>query len=166
GTDAVTIARALKDVRLDLIALRLETGPHGRRTAEAFARWIADEPYDPERLDLSFGMDPIGVFASRGDLAAPWSDIAQRMLTTVEKLREQHFRGPFAIADGRVWHDGGATEAQELAYTLATGVAYLRALDGLDDEALAGAVGIALAADRDMFPTLAKFRAMRLLWSQ
>src|SRR5207248_3131494 len=147
-------------------ALRIEPGSHGRRAAEAFARWIADQPYDPERLDLCFGIDPIGVFASRGDLAAPWSEIAQGLLTTVEGLHGQHFRGPFAVADGRVWHDGGASDAQELACTLATGVAYLRALDGLDGEALAGAVGITLAADQDVFQTLAKFRAMRLLWNQ
>jgi methylmalonyl-CoA mutase len=164
--DATMIGRALKDVRLDLIALRLEPGPHGRRTAEAFAQWIADEPYDPERLDVSFGMDPIGGLAGRGDLAAPWGEVTRRIAAAVAALRGQHFRGPFAVADGRVWHDGGATEAQELAYALATAVAYLRALDVLDDEALGGAVGVTLAADQDMFPTLAKFRAMRLLWNQ
>ncbi len=65
-----------------------------------------------------------------------------------------------------MWHDGGSTEAQELGFTLATAVAYLRSLDRLDEEALARAVGITLAADQDMFLTLAKFRAIRLLWGQ
>jgi methylmalonyl-CoA mutase len=111
-------------------------------------------------------MDPIGALASRGDLDAPWADVAERLAATVRSLGEQHFRGPFAVADGRVWHDGGATEAQELAFTAATGIAYLRALEGLDDAALAGAVSITLAADQDLFVTLAKFRTMRLIWAQ
>jgi methylmalonyl-CoA mutase len=49
---------------------------------------------------------------------------------------------------------------------LGEGVAQLRALEGLDDGALARAVGVSLAADQDMFVTLAKFRAMRLLWAR
>ncbi len=36
----------------------------------------------------------------------------------------------------------------------------------MSDERLARAVGIVLAADQDMFATLAKFRAMRLLWAR
>ena len=39
------------------------------------------------------------------------------------------FKGPFAVADGRVIHDAGGSEAQELAFVLAAGVAYLRALE-------------------------------------
>ena len=39
------------------------------------------------------------------------------------------FKGPFAAADGRVIHDAGGSEVQELAFVLATGVAYLRAIE-------------------------------------
>lgn len=164
--DSATIGRVLKDVRLDLIALELETGADGSRIAEALAHSLADEPYDPERLDICFGIDPVGVLGSAGELSAPWPEMAAGLTATVGALIERHFRGPFVVADGRVWHDGGASEAQELAFGLATGVAYLRALDRLDGETLAGAVAVTLAADQDIFLTLAKFRAMRLLWAQ
>ncbi len=164
--DEPTIERMLADIRLDCIALRLEPGPHGRRAATALAAVIAKQPVDPERLDLDFGMDPIGAMAARGDLAAPWPEVADRVLSTVGGLRLQNFAGPFMRADGRIWHDAGASEAQELGFILATAVAYLRALESLPDDALVGAIGITLAADEDMFLTLAKFRAMRLLWSR
>jgi methylmalonyl-CoA mutase len=108
-------------------------------------------------------MDPIGALASRGDLAAPWPDIAGRMRTTIDGLRGRHFTGPFMMADGRVWHDAGASEALELGLTLSVMVAYLRALDTLPGEASARAIAVTLAADQDMFLTLAKFRATRLL---
>ena len=73
--------------------------------------------------------------------------------------------GPFVQASGTIWHDAGASEAQELAFMLATGVTYLRALDRLTDDHLKRAVALTLSADQDMFVTLAKFRAARLLWS-
>lgn len=74
-------------------------------------------------------------------------------------------RGRAITADGRPWHDGGATEVQELAIVLASAVDALRALHRED---IASAVawprlGVRLAADSDQFLTIAKFRAVRLL---
>ena len=164
--DEAAIARALSDIRLDCIALRMESGPHGRRVAKSLAALIARLPIDPERLDLDLGLDPIGALAARGDLDAPWSEVAEHIVATVESLRDQHFAGPFMRADGRIWHEGGATEAEELGLVLATAIAYLRALETLPDAVLARSTGVTLAADQDMFLTLAKFRAMRLLWAR
>jgi methylmalonyl-CoA mutase len=57
---------------------------------------------------------------------------------------------------------------QELAFVLAAGVAYLRALEGagvaLEDAR--NMVYARLSADADQFLTMAKFRALRLLWAR
>jgi hypothetical protein len=50
------------------------------------------------------------------------------------------FAGRFAVADGRIIHNAGGSEAQELAFVLAGAVAYLRALE---------ASGMTLEAARD-----------------
>ena len=59
------------------------------------------------------------------------------MTGLVADLAAQGFAGPFAVADGRVIHAAGGSEAQELAFALASAVAYLRALEqggiALDD---------------------------------
>ena len=89
------------------------------------------------------------------------ADFVQALRASVGSLRAQNFAGPFAQASGAVWHDAGASEAQELAFMISTGVAYLRALDHLDDGHLKHAVSLSLAADQDMFLTIAKFRAGR-----
>ncbi len=60
-----------------------------------------------------------------------------------------------AIADGRPWHAGGASDEQELGVALATFVHHLRLIGGKVD--------VVLVADADQFRTIAKFRAMRLL---
>jgi methylmalonyl-CoA mutase len=69
------------------------------------------------------------------------------------------------LADGRPYHEAGASEAQELGAMLATLVAYLRACEaaGLRPRMALGKMALALAADADLFLTIAKFRAARRL---
>ncbi len=82
--------------------------------------------------------------------------------------RGKDFAGPFAVADGRPVHAAGGSEAQELAFTLASAVAYLRAMEqggiALDDARRF--IYFRLAADQDQFLTIAKFRSLRKLWSR
>ena len=61
------------------------------------------------------------------------------------ELAGDGFRGPFAVADGRVIHNAGGSEAQELAFALASAVAYLRALE-------AGGIALDAARRHDLFP--------------
>ncbi len=78
------------------------------------------------------------------------------------------FVAHFAAADGRVIHNAGGSEAQELAFALAVAVAYLRALEGegVALEAAARMIFFRLSADADQFLTIAKFRALRKLWAR
>lgn len=138
GIDPARLARVLQGVHLHAVALRVEGN-----SSMALAELIAKEPIDPERLNVSFAL------TSPDDAA---------------ELARRGYTGPYMEADGRSWHEQGATDAQELGATLATAVASLRALETLNDVHLVRAVGITLAANQDMFATLAKFRAMRLLW--
>jgi methylmalonyl-CoA mutase len=69
------------------------------------------------------------------------------------------------LADGRPYHEAGAGEVQELAAMLATLVAYLRACEnaGVRPRAAFAKLAVALAADADLFLTIAKLRAARRL---
>lgn len=138
GFVAGSLARVLEGVHLHAVALRLEGG-----AAMTLAGLIARQPIDPERLTISFAN-------TSPDEAA--------------ELARLGYTGPYVEADGRSWHEQGATDAQELGATLATAVASMRQLSGLNDVHLVRAVGVTLAATQDMFATLAKFRAMRLMW--
>ena len=76
--------------------------------------------------------------------------------------------GPFAVADGRVIHNAGGSDAQELAFALASAVTYLRALEtgGMILSRARDAIYFRLSADADQFLTMAKFRAVRKLWAR
>ncbi len=84
------------------------------------------------------------------------------------RFADQGFRGPFAVADARVIHNAGGSEAQELAYALATALAYWRALEagGVSLDDARRMIFFRLSADADQFMTMAKFRALRKLWAR
>jgi methylmalonyl-CoA mutase len=77
-------------------------------------------------------------------------------------------RATALLSDGHVYHAGGGSEAQELAATMATAVAYLRAAEaaGLPPERAARQIAFRLAVDADVFLSIAKLRAARLLWAR
>jgi methylmalonyl-CoA mutase len=163
------LTRALDGVYLEAdIAIEFEVSPHGRDIGEHLAELLKARKLSPGDVDVRFGFDPIGGAAVRGGSAGDWASSARVFGDKVAHLKQLGFRGPFAAIDGRVIHDAGGSEAQELAFVLASGVAYLRALEaaGLSLEDARDAIHARLAADADQFLTMAKFRALRLLWAR
>jgi methylmalonyl-CoA mutase len=86
----------------------------------------------------------------------------------IGELIDRGFKGPFVLADGRPVHDAGGSEAQEVAFALALAVTYLRALEGggIALDLAQSVLSFRLSADADQFLTMAKFRALRLLWTR
>lgn len=163
-----TLDAALDGVMLDLIRLRLDPAPQARINALLLAALIQKRGHAPSEVSVSFGLDPIGVFASRGSLAAPWPELGRRLVATIRTLKERGFAGPFIEVDSRPYHEAGASEAQELGTALATAVTYLRTLEaqGMTLSEARDALAFTLVADTDEFLTVAKFRAARLLWNR
>jgi methylmalonyl-CoA mutase len=160
--------RALAGVMLDLVHLRLDSGGFGRQTAAMLVALAERRNYRLADLDIDLGLDPIGVMAAMGKLSASWDIVAARCADTLTGLQERGFAGTAFLADGRPYHEAGASEGQELAATLATSVAYLRALEagGHPVDAARDALSFLLVADADEFLTVAKLRALRRLWAR
>jgi methylmalonyl-CoA mutase len=117
-------------------------------------------------------IQPFVALAARADCELVWCFDPAAMAAVGQKIREplesnirsaraafeaSGIAGQALIADGRLWHAGGANEEQELGIALATYASHVRLLGGADR------IGIVLAADSDQFRTIAKFRAIRLL---
>src|SRR5215469_12240732 len=150
------------------IVLDLNLSPPTRGIAREVAALIKNHGIAPGAVDLRFSINPVGGFAVAGRSARGWQELAASLAATVAALTNDGFRGPFAVADGRVIHNTGGSEAQELAFALASAVAYLRALEqsGLALQAAYDAIYFRLTADADQFLTTAKFRALRKLWAR
>ncbi|PNG28052.1 methylmalonyl-CoA mutase [Methylocella silvestris] len=163
---AEDLNQALGGVRLDLISLRLEPTPGGVGGALQFAELIERRNHDPASIDVDFGFDPIGVFAARGGPPTNWKDQEAAVASACATLREHGFASPLMRADARPYHEAGATEAEELASVLATGVAYLRALASAGQLAKAStALSFVLVTEADVLTGIAKLRALRRLWA-
>jgi methylmalonyl-CoA mutase len=150
------------------IAIELQVGVPSRMAATHIAQYIARKGISPAACDIRFGRDPIGACAVSGSSPLAWPEFVPAVTRSIKELAAMGFKGPFAVADGRVIHGAGGSEAQELAFVLATAMAYLRALEsaGVDLEQARSMIYACLAADADQFLTLAKFRALRLLWAR
>ena len=150
------------------ISIELQIGPQSRMAAIHIAEYIKRRGLDPAACDIRFGLDPVGASAVWGSSPYAWSEIVPAVTGAIKGLAAMGFKGPFAAADGRVIHDAGGSEVQELAFVLAAGVAYLRAIEsaGIALEDAQGMICARLSADADQFLTMAKFRALRLLWAR
>jgi methylmalonyl-CoA mutase len=170
GLDASveTLERVLDGVYLDAgVVIDFNVSVETRDAAKNFAALVRRRRIAPETVEMRAALNPLGGMAATG-VATPWSKLAPTFAGLVQELAGQGFRGPFAVADGRVIHNAGGAEAQELAFALASAVAYLRALEagGIALDAARRMIYFRLAADADQLLTIAKFRALRKLWAR
>ena len=166
---AEAIEKVLDGIFMDAgISIELQIGPQSRMAAIHLAEYLKRKRVVLGACDIRYGLDPIGACAVWGSSAYAWAEIVPAVTGAIKGLAAMGFDGPFAAADGRVIHDAGGSEAQELAFVLAAGVAYLRAIEGAGValEEARNMIYARLSADADQFLTMAKFRALRLLWAR
>ena len=166
---ADTLSRVLDGVYLDAgVTIDFNVSPATRNTVRHFAALVRGRNIAPASVDMRGSINPIGGMAAAGGSAKPWRELAPYFSELVGELAGDGFRGPFAVADGRIIHNAGGSEAQELAFALASAVAYMRALEasGVALDVARGMIYFRLAADADQFLTIAKFRALRKLWAR
>lgn len=165
-TSADDLDRLLDGVHLDLAPVVLDAGAE----AVAAAGWLAevwarrDVPASAALAQL--GVDPLAEAARRG---GPVADGALEALgRTAAQVAVRHPQVVAGRVDATAYADAGATAPQELAYALATGVAYLRALvaAGLGADEACGQLAFQLTANADQFTTVAKLRAARRCWAR
>lgn len=122
----------------------------------------------PEQVRGCIGMDPLGTLAAHGTLSLPlkraYDEMAQLSAWAAANAPELR---TISIAL-HPYHDGGGNAVQELAFALATGVAYIRALlaRGLAIDTIAAQIQFSFSIGAHFFMEIAKLRAARLLWSR
>ncbi len=163
-----TLERALADVALDAITIDFNLSPATRGALNHFVDLVKKRALAPGSIDLRASINPIGGLAASGTSPQPWRVLQHGFAELLAGLASQGFRGPFAVADGRIVHNAGGSEAQELAFAIASAVEYLRALSAnmVPLDAARGMLYFRLAADADQFLSTAKFRALRKLWAR
>ncbi|PTR27611.1 heterodimeric methylmalonyl-CoA mutase small subunit [Rhodococcus sp. OK519] len=166
-TDALDAA--LAGVLLDLAPLTLDAGSETAAAAQKLfalldARAAAGDGV-ADRADVRVGLGAAPL--TDGFSGAAGVELADAVaLAEVAAARAETVRA--LTVDGTVFHNAGASDAEELGAAIAAGVEYLRALTnaGLPISAALGQLEFRLAATDDQFQTIAKFRAGRQVWAR
>lgn len=164
AVDEPLLRAVLDGVLLDVAPVVLDAGPRWLPAATALARIWAQEHIDPANVSGSFGADPFGEWWADRDSVGSDADL-KALANEARILVAEHPNVRVATIDGTRYHDRGASDGQELGYTVAAAVATLRVLTdaGVDAATAFGQLELRLAATVDQFATIAKFRAARLL---
>ncbi len=122
----------------------------------------------PEVLQGTVQNDILKEYAARGTYIYPPKP-SMRLVTDLFAYCGEHLpRWNTISISGYHMREAGATAVQEVAFTLADGIAYVRAaLDaGLELDAFAPRLSFFFACHMNLFEEVAKFRAARRLWAR
>jgi len=168
GADGVAVTSvddldaALEGVLLDLAPVHLQPGAGFGRAAELLTSLWERRGHQGSDVRGGIGADPVGHLATTGQLV-PLEELG----ALGASLTSSHPHVTVAAVDTSAVAEAGASPAQELAYLLATGAAYLRALAdaGVPVDEAVRTVEVTLTVDADVFGSIAKLRAARRLWA-
>ena len=158
----------LNGLKLDKYPVYLYAGESALPMLSLFAGALKASGQDLTKIRGIVGADPLGELTAKGknskDSESLYCDMAK-----CAKWAVKHAPGlktVFVRSD--VYSRGGANDVQESAYTLATAVAYLRALleRGLTIDEAAGQIMFGFSMGANFFLQIAKLRALRPLWAQ
>ena len=154
------LPEVLAEVYVDLAPVALDSPAEPVAAAEAFCALLTERGVRAAPGTV-LGVDPVSA-GLRGH------DASDDPTTVVRRLTELAGRhGALALTvDGTAVHDLGATDAQELGYTMAVGAELLRVMTaaGLAVAEAADLLEFRYAATDEQLPTVAKLRAARRLW--
>ncbi|KAB8187135.1 methylmalonyl-CoA mutase family protein [Microbispora catharanthi] len=161
--DPAALPAVLDGVLLDLAPVVLDAGPRTAEAAEAFLRLVDGVAGGVALPGGNLGADPIGLAARIGATVDTGTAVA-----LARRCAADHPGLRAITVDALPYHDAGGADAEELGCSVATGVAYLRALTdaGLTAEQAFGQIEFRYAATADQFLTIAKLRAARRLWAR
>ena len=130
---------------------------------------VADEQGAPRHeLSGTLQNDMLKEYISRGTYIYP-VDPSLRLVSDILTFcsHETPRWNPISVSGYHI-REAGSTASQEIAFTFANGLEYVRrALDaGADLEAFAPRLSFFFAAHNDFFEEVAKFRAARRLWAR
>ena len=161
---AADLSTALDGVFLELAPVALDAGFLGPQAAD----WLGELGKRAPNAPLSFHMDPLSAYAASGVCPGAIDSQIALAAETGARWAVPYAKATVFLASGRVVHEAGGSEGQEIAFALSAAVAYAKALvaAGLSTPEAFGRIVLGLAAEETYFTSLAKLRATRRLWSQ
>ena len=162
GWSLANLRQVTAGVLFDLAGVAL--APHANiQAAHALLAVVSEQNATPALVWL--GLDPIGeMFRETATDSGALADV----LKAVAALIPQMCEGKSLTVNTTQYAEAGATPVQELSYSIATAVEYMRRLEGfgVSPSRCARSIGFRLSVDAEQFVNIAKLRAARRIWAQ
>lgn len=166
--DLSDLSAALANVAIGNIPVHINAGANPLPVAALYLALAAKNGVSAKELTGSLTADPVAEWVVSGNSAAKL-DALFDALASWSKYAAVNAPALRTIGvSAQPWLEAGANATQELAFALATGVEYLRALQarGVPVEQAAGQIRFSFAVGQTFFTEIAKFRAFRSLWTR
>jgi methylmalonyl-CoA mutase len=123
---------------------------------------------DLSGLDLTLGSDPLGILAANGQLPMSIDEAFDATASLTNWAIRCAPKAKTLAACGFPYFEAGGNAVQQLAFTLSSALAALRAMEarGIGVEDAASRITFRLSVGGHFFMEIAKLRAMRVLWAQ
>ena len=159
---------ALASIPLKDYPLHLYNGPLPMPLFLLTTAFLRKHYRDSTSIRGSLNCDPLADWLDSGIHNFPLPDTFRQM-AQVASWAARYLPAVQTIGiRGIIYHNSGATAAQELAFSLATAVEYIQQLTGLgmDIDTISPRMRISLGIGPVYFMEIAKFRAARILWAE
>ena len=159
--------RLLEGIPLDRVSTSMTINATAPILLLLYELVAEDRGIDPAQLTGTIQNDLLKEYAARGTYIYPPRP-SMRLITDVFAYAHDRLpRWNTISISGYHMREAGATAAQEIAFTLANGIAYVRAAvdAGLAVDDIAPRLSFFFACHMDFFEEIAKFRAARRLWA-
>jgi methylmalonyl-CoA mutase len=158
------LALVLDGVILELAPIALDAGFLGPLAAE----WLGDAAKSSPAALPAFHLDPLSAFARAGRSPGPIGAHVEAAAAVAARYVSAYPRASLFLASGEAVHEAGGDAATELGFAAASALAYAKALNaaGVPPAAALARITLGLAADAQVYLTIAKLRAARLIWAQ
>ena len=123
---------------------------------------------DVKNLRGVIGANPIDEYAANGRLGQDLDKLFDEAATVAKWAIKNSPNVKTVFVKSDVFSNGGANDVQEVAYTVAAGVTYLRELlkRGLTIDEAASQIMFGFSMGANFFMQIAKLRAVRPIWAQ
>lgn len=158
----------LRGVHADMITLSLEAGAAFIPAASMLLARLDELGVPDSQRRLAFNADPLAVLAREGTLPTPLED-SLRQAAYLAAYADRRLSAATSLRVGTApYHHAGATATQDLAFSMATALEYLRVLTaaGLPIDRAAPQLLFSYAVGTHFFLAVAKLRAARTLWTR
>jgi methylmalonyl-CoA mutase N-terminal domain/subunit len=162
------IETLFKEIPLDKVSTSMTINSTAPVLLAMYITLAKKQGVDQSKLDGTIQNDILKEYVARGTYIFPPRP-SMRLITDVFKYCGQNVPKWNTISiSGYHIREAGSTAAQELAFTLADGIAYVQAAidSGLDVDQFAGRLSFFFAAHNNLFEEVAKYRAARRLWAK